>query len=225
MRDTPFVKRAYNLGLKAVPNFCNLTLEQLEYYEQHLNEIPTALARGFIVPEPQVQEKFGLLVDLGIITVPEGSPGTRLARFKNEYGDKFRYYNKDVTDEHYPNPSRVLKPGDKLWVRAFEQVVSGETTSGEHMAFLATQHAVHTGAQGASHVFEQKRTQLPKDKGYASFDEKGNLLEDADRSHQVPLVYAYSGGEFSFYLVPFEHTWPVINAFFCFCDVEQHSEV
>ncbi len=221
MRDTPFVERAYNLGLKAVPNFCKLTLEQLEYYEQHLNEIPTALARGFIVPELQVQEKFGLLVDLGVIIVPQDYDHvTRLTRFRKEGGEKFWYYNRDITDEGFTSPSRILRPGDRLWVRVFKQVVLGETTAEERMAFLAMQNASHTGAQGASLVFELKGAQLPKDKGYASFDEKGNLLEDADRSHQVPLVYAYSGGEFSFYLVPFEHTWSVINAFFCFCDVE-----
>lgn len=47
--DTPLVKRAYNLGLKAVPNFLTLSEEQIIYYEQNLDKIPEALARGFTV--------------------------------------------------------------------------------------------------------------------------------------------------------------------------------
>ncbi len=49
--DTPLVKRAYNLGLKSVPNFANLPLRVIKYYERHLHEIPEALARGFILPD------------------------------------------------------------------------------------------------------------------------------------------------------------------------------
>lgn len=53
MKDTPFVARAYNLGLKVVPNLVTLSLEQIEYYENNLDQIPAALARGFvIIPEP-----------------------------------------------------------------------------------------------------------------------------------------------------------------------------
>ena len=49
--NTPLVKRAYNLGLKAVPNFVgSLTEDEITYWEQHLDEIPTAIRRGFILP-------------------------------------------------------------------------------------------------------------------------------------------------------------------------------
>lgn len=59
MSGTPSLKRAYNLGLKAVPNFEQLPAKVVEYYEQHLDEIPAALKRGFIIlpqkaPEPPV---------------------------------------------------------------------------------------------------------------------------------------------------------------------------
>ncbi|MBP9749201.1 MAG: hypothetical protein KBD21_00465 [Candidatus Pacebacteria bacterium] len=214
--DTPFVKRAYNLGLKAVPNFCTLTPEQVAYYEQHLDEIPTALARGFIDPA-----KFALLVDLGNITVPDDYVhATRLATFGEKNSDKFWYFNDEITDEHFACPSRILKPGDRLWVRAIEQVVSGVTVAEERMAFLAMQKASHTGAQGASLVFEQKRNRLPKGKWYASFDEKKRLWEDADRGHRVPGVCTYSDGDFSFDLGSFEFPWDAGLAFLCFCDVE-----
>jgi len=51
MSGTPSLKRAYNLGLKAVPNFEGLSPEIIEYYEQHLDEIPLALTRGFVIIE------------------------------------------------------------------------------------------------------------------------------------------------------------------------------
>ena len=53
--STPLVKRAYNLGLKAVPNFMDaLTEEAIAYYEQHLDELPTAIRRGFTIPGQEV---------------------------------------------------------------------------------------------------------------------------------------------------------------------------
>jgi hypothetical protein len=52
--NTPLVKRAYNLGLKAVPNFAEVLSEgQVAYYEEHLDELQAALRRGFIIPTPE----------------------------------------------------------------------------------------------------------------------------------------------------------------------------
>lgn len=47
---TPLMKRAYNLGLKAVPNFEVLSEEEIEYYERHLDQLPLAIRRGFVLP-------------------------------------------------------------------------------------------------------------------------------------------------------------------------------
>lgn len=171
--------------------------------------------------QPESKEKFALLVDLGIITVPDDYVHDKqLTTFGKQNRKKFYYYNDEITDKNFPNPTRVLKPGDKLRVRAFKQVVGGTTTSEERMAFLATQKAIHTGAQGASLVFDQKRDQLPKGKWYASFDEKDRLWADADGDHRVPSVYCYSGGDFGFRLGSFEDVWSDGSAFLCFCDVE-----
>lgn len=209
--DTLSKYRAGQITLKQWESFNNLTAEDREARFGDW-KIPTA---------PAEPAKFGLLVDLGIITVPDDYVhATRLATFGEKNRDNLGYFNEDITDEHYPNPSRILKPGDKLWVRAFQQVVSGETTSEERMAFLATQHAVHTGAQGASLVFDKKRAKLPKGKWYASFDEKKHLWQDADRYHRVPSLDANSGGDFRFNLGYFERPWGAGSAFFCFCDVE-----
>jgi hypothetical protein len=212
--DTPLVKRAYNLGLKIVPNMLGLTAEQIEYYEQHLSEIPDALARGFVVPP-----KFALLCDLGVIKVTDDyDHATALKTFGEKNRKKFYYYNEALTDVNFANPTRVLKPGDKLWARAFAQVVGGTTTSIERMDFLRSQNAVFVGAQGASLVFEQKHDQLPKGKWYASFDEKERLWVDAGGDHGVPAVGAHSVGDFDFSLGRFERDWLRGRAFFCFSD-------
>jgi len=169
---------------------------------------------------PAKPEKFVLLADLGEIKVPDDfDQAIWLAKFREQNHKKFHCYNDDITDENFANPTRILKPGDKLHVRAFKQVVSGTTTSEERLAFLSTQKAVLTGAQGASLVFDQKRDQLQKGKYYASFDEK-DRLPFADGYHWVPFVNRYSDGDWSFYLVDFENDWDGDNCLLCFCDVE-----
>lgn len=168
--------------------------------------------------------KFGLLVDLGTIVVPaDYDHATCLVSFeKRHQGGKkksFAYYNENRNDTNFRNPSRILKPGDKLWVRAFQQVVGGTTTSEERMKFLATQNAIHTGAQGLTVVFDQKHDQLPKGKWYSSFDEKDRLWRDSDRYHRVPRFDARSDGDFTWDLGCFERVWSDSYAFLCFCDL------
>jgi len=48
--DLTYTKRAYNLGLKAVSNFLFLSEKEIEYYEKHLDELPDAIVRGFVLP-------------------------------------------------------------------------------------------------------------------------------------------------------------------------------
>lgn len=202
-----------------------LTLDQWERFNNLSPDDREARFGDWKKPEPtapaEPAEKFALLVDLGIITVPDDYVhDKRLTTFGKQNRKKFYYYNDEITDKNFPNPTRVLKPGDKLRVRAFKQVVGGTTTSEERMAFLATQKAIHTGAQGASLVFDQKRDKLPKGKWYASFDEKDRLWADAGGNHRVPDVYCDSDGDFRFYLGYFENVWNDGRAFLCFCDVE-----
>lgn len=169
----------------------------------------------------KVDNRFALLVDLGIITVPDDyDHATRLEMFSKRNRKKFYYYNSNITDKNFPNPTRVLKPGDKLRVRVFKQIVGGTTTSEERMEFLATQKAIHTGAQGLSLVFEQKRDQLPKGKWYASFDEKKCLLAVAGGGHKVPRLDVDSNSGFDLCLNPFKDVWDGDYAFLCFNDIE-----
>ena len=164
-----------------------------------------------------VDEKFALLADLGVITVPDDYVhGKELGSLNQK---DFYYFNTDIKDKNFPNPSRILKPGDKLWVRAFKQTSSGNTTSVERMEFLAKQNAIHTGAQGVSLVYKQKRNELTKGYWYCSFDEKDHLWKDADGRHRVPRVVADSAGDFRFDLGYFEYGWGSDSAVLCFCDV------
>jgi len=170
-------------------------------------------------------EKFALMVDLGIITVPDDyDHATRLTTFLERNRKKFYDVHNDITDKNFPSPSRILKPGDKLCVRAFEQVVGGTTTSEERMAFLETQGAVYTGAQGASILWDQRHDQLPKNKWYCSFDKKERLFKDADGILRVPLIYIYFDGDFDFYLDLFEYTWNEVSLILCFSDLSEPSE-
>ena len=176
-------------------------------------------------PKPK-PEKFGLLADLGIITVPSDYVHrTHFAKFwrKHQGGEKKSFYGYDanITDVNFNNPTRILKPGDKLWVRAFQQGVSGTTTTSvERMDFLRRQPGNQfVGAQGASQVFEQKKGQLPKGKGYASFDEVDLLWEDSRGHRRVPSLRARTDGAFDFVLGYFEIVWYVHSTFLCFCDL------
>jgi hypothetical protein len=171
------------------------------------------------VPQSETNnsEKFALLVDLGIITVPDDyDHATALTTFGKKNRKKFYYYDGEITDPNFPNPTRVLKPGNKLRVCAFKQVVGGTTTSEERMDFLRKEKAIFTGAQGASLVWDQKRDQLPKGKWYASFDERNRLWQDACGGHRVPYMCCHSDGDFGFDLGHFDRFWDDNGVFLCF---------
>lgn len=180
--------------------------------------------------------KFALLVDLGIITVPEDyDHETQLAKFKERYqGDDFKtflVYSEEITDANFSNPTRTLHPGERLRVQAFKQIVSGATTYEERMEFLATQKAVYVGAQGASLVFTQKHSQLWKGvDSYASLDKKDRLLKDCNGIDRVPTILLYSGGGSGPYYTPdsfgFAHcSCDGVCTFLCFTEVEEEEKV
>lgn len=83
--DTPLLKRAYNLGLKAVPNFVVLSQEQIEYYEQHLEELPNAIARGFVVEVVADQPILKLISGGERITISACDGTETLANAKNVF--------------------------------------------------------------------------------------------------------------------------------------------
>ncbi len=175
------------------------------------------------VPEATPTPKFELLIDLGEIVVPEGyGHTTALTTFHMQHRGAFYGYNEDITDKNFPNPSRILQPGDRLGVQAFRQVVSS-TTSEERLAFLATQDAVLTGAQGASLVWKQKRDLLPKGRWYLSMDHR-DRLPFVVGYRRVPLVYAGSVGGFDFGLGHFGNPWNRDKILLCFWDLSKPVE-
>ena len=142
-----------------------------------------------------------------------------LKSFRKQNKKQFYSYNEDITDEHFATPSRVLKPGDRLQVQAYKQVGSGETSSEQRLAFLDSQHAVYTGAQGATLVWAQKSSQLPKGLWYLSMDQKECLWKDAGGYRRVPHVDADSDGAFIFELGGFEYAWFDDVVLLCFRDL------
>jgi len=173
------------------------------------------------VSKPTSPEKFGLFVDLGIITVPDGYVhNTRLASFEKENRKKFYGYNDAITDKNFGKATTKLVPGRKFRVRVFKQIVDGETTSEERLAFLKTQNAILVGAQGASLVFEQKREDLPKGFWYCSFDKKKALWKDAGGDHRVPSVRRRPDEGWDFDLGGFGGVWGDYGCLLCFCDCD-----
>ncbi len=201
------------------PTGVNATIKQISD-----GAIITASREVVIASPKPKKEKFRLIADLGIITIPEGClHETRLDSFRARYKDKelrsSYLYSNDLTDANFPRTSRILKPGDKLWVRAFEQTTSGKTTATERMKFLDSQNAVYTGAQGVSHVWEQKRDQLPKGKYCVSYDKQENLWWDPNGDHRVPYVSTGPNDGFRFGLIRFGRDWDSIDVLLCFCEL------
>ena len=183
------------------------------------NKMAELMYASIIEKKVEPTEKFTLLADLGTITVPKNYVhGKQLGSLNRK---EFYYFDNDITDKNFSNPSHILKPSEKLWVRAFKQVVPGSTTSEERMDFLSKMNAIHTGAQGASLVYQQKKDLLPKGYWYCSFDEKDRLWKDAGGNHRVPDVNAYTDGDFKFCLGYFEKPWNDYLVVLVFCDKKE----
>lgn len=108
----------------------SLTADQLEWWLNQSRDTRDALMNGqkpvVVVEASAPMGKFALLVDLGIITVPDDyDHKTALKTFGKKNRKKFYYYEEAITDQNFPNPTRILKPGDKLRVRVFQQIVGG----------------------------------------------------------------------------------------------------
>ncbi len=178
-----------------------------------------------LINNPPRVKKFVLLVDLGITTVhADYEHGNQLKKFFEQNSDKLFNINYEITDKNFPNPTRVLRPGDRLRIRAFKQVVGGSTTTEERVDFLRKEKAVFIGAQGASLVFERKCNQLPKCKQYTSFDEKDRLWIDDAGVHRLPNIDCCSNGDFMLRLGDFEQSNRSDVALLCFTEVEEDGQ-
>lgn len=174
------------------------------------------------VPTAGSSHKFSLFLSLGIVTVPNTyCHKNAIAVFRQRY-QKIILINDNISDEHFANPTRILKPGDRFRVRVFRQICRKCTTSNERMDFLRNEGAVFLGFQGLAVVAEQMRSKLPRGKIYTSFDEKERLWQDPGGAHNVPqlTVYAGSRDDYSLALMFFEAVWNCDYTFLCFNDVE-----
>lgn len=164
---------------------------------------------------PEDVETLGLIVDLGIITVPTNyEHSTCLARFAKSNGWQFKVYHSDIKDENFQEPSYVLEPGDRLWVRAFKTAKTHE----ECMDFLTSQNAVFPSAQGAALLWEQKGDQLPKGWGYFSCDKEERLFS-AGAWHKALRIDVYSDDNIHFHLRDVGRGRHESDAILCICRV------
>lgn len=180
--------------------------------------------QAMVLPE----NKFEFTLDLGIMAVPAGYRHENcLALFHKEHP---RWFDEEISQRHFTQPTRVLKSGDKLWVRVVRQLVD-KTTYKERMAFLIRHKGILVGAQGAALVLEQKRSLLPVGPVYLSFDERDRLALVMPRNFDVssecranggytyvPGVYKSSPAGVYLGLHPSWCDFEKSHAFLCFCD-------
>lgn len=215
--DAGLIARAYNLGLKLVPNMPYvLTRESLEYWESHLKNLKAAAIHGFstmpIDPRFVYVKRFSLTVPLDYVHA------TQLATFERRYREGLNHFNSNITDAHFSRATAELIPGKTYIVNIFG--TKETVTSEDCLNLLRSQKALLVGAQGASLVYQEKKEELPRGKCYASFDEKKTLWVGAYGNHRVPLVYRNSGGDCRFNLGVFEDDWNDNSCVLCFCDGE-----
>lgn len=152
---------------------------------------------------------FTLAHDFGTVTIPNCyQHETALTRFteKSPLTSMYSWYRSDNVDyAQYGNPTRILKPGERFYVRAFQQT-RRSTYVPERMAFLAEQGAVLVGAQGAVLVWEQKRNELVFGKMYVSYDTPDRLPIKKGGKHLVPAIHRWwSDGSITFERIVLEN--------------------
>jgi hypothetical protein len=123
-------------------------------------------------------EKFALFMDFGVVTVPANyDHTTQCTSFKRKFNDRSLEFHHHLTDANFQDLSDILKPGDKLWVQAFKQIVPSYTTYEERVAFLNRQDSALVGVHGAllilEHLEQKNLTKgLPRGYIYSSFGSK-----------------------------------------------------
>ncbi len=160
--------------------------------------------------------RFQLVKTLDIIVPNDYVHQTHLATFAEAHRSEFYYFNEGITDENFSRVTTQLKLGQRLKVDVFQ--IKQTVTSEDCLAFLKSQQAILTGAQGVSLVYEQKREELSKGRWHVSFDEKNALWKDAAGFHRVPRITAFSDGDFGFHLGSFEVDWYGIHCLLSFRD-------
>ncbi|MDD5068502.1 MAG: hypothetical protein PHS53_02250 [Candidatus Pacebacteria bacterium] len=129
--------------------------------------------------------RFREYADLGVLQVPaDYNHRTYLASCVQRNGDEWDF-DSGATDANFPTPSRILRPGDRLRVRIWEQI--GGTNSHTRMEFLDSLGAVYPGVQGICLLCEEMEPKLPHHHSnlwFGSYDRPENLFQD-ERGNQM----------------------------------------
>ena len=141
---------------------------------------------------------------------------TALATFKTDHFSDLAYLDCNLTDENFVNVTKKLVPGHRFLVKVFQ--IKEAVSSEDCLAFLRSQQAVLTGAQGLTLAYEQGKYQLPKGCRHLSFDKKKALWKDTGGSHRVPYAETNLTGGFGVCLDRFENDWGDGFCLLCFCD-------
>jgi hypothetical protein len=166
--------------------------------------------------ETSTNQLFILLLDLDDIEVPVGyEHSNRLRKIRDEHRNGFRYFDKDITDVFFSS-SRILQPTERFIVQVYGNASKENTTTGERIAFLKSQNAIHLGVYGISLVWEQRRHLLPSGYSYVSFDEEGRLPIRRNGDPVVPCLCVTPSDEFDFQLLNAMLSWNTFIPFFCF---------
>jgi len=219
------IARAYNLGLKIVPNLAHvLSQDDLEYWESNLGEIKTGLRSGFvrsretgiISPNPRFE-----LASTFQVTLPENyEHATWLASFAAKHRKGFSYgYNDNVTDANFAGATQKLMPGKTYGVKIWDIGRGENVSSPDCVLFYKTQKMLLVGAQGLTLAWEQKKDEFSKGKWTASFDEEKALpYHFGYRYRMVPYVRVRSGDDFGLDLCGFARGWGSSDCLLGFCD-------
>ena len=172
----------------------------------------------------QIQSKFVLLHDLGVITIPVNYVHqTCVSDFLRKNGIHFDYVNGNISDENFRNPTRILKSGEKFHVHAWRQLndTNKKIFPAECMRFIDSVNLKSRwlGVQGATVVFDQKRECLPKGRCYSSFDEQEKLFLGSDGRWRFSGIDACWNNRFCFNLTPFDRECFSAGAFLSYLEV------
>lgn len=136
-------------------------------------------------------------VYLGTITAPvDYVHGKCVSMFLDRNRGKLTY-NVSITDDNFPNPSRILVPGDKFRVDLLTQTTERQTTSEWRMKLLSERNAVCLGLQGLCLVYDQCWSNVPTNTVCVSFDQSDRLFKNSNGECMVPLLHKGPMNRFS----------------------------
>ena len=178
---------------------------------------------GRRMPWFEIDDKFNPLMELGDVVAPDDYDSTApLTWFVKRNREKLEHlFDENLSDAHFPSPSRVLKPGNQLRVFVVGPIHPGPTTTEEYLDFLAARKKakiVHVGVPGLMLIYEQMEHKLPRGFRYISLDARERLWKNPDGRHMAPHLFAQSDGDTSIGLKPLEMTL-YNDLFLYFCEV------